>query len=79
MRGRGGGPELVGFFGYPWAKPCCQRGLFWDRFLPFGVSGLLDVQRKKQASSDAADAGLGMSADAADAGRIVASLSGRVG
>ena len=35
--------------------------------------------KKKEASSDAADAGLGVSADAADAGRIVATLSGRVG
>ena len=35
--------------------------------------------REKQASSDAADAGLGVSADAADAGRIMATLSGRVG
>ena len=35
--------------------------------------------KEKQASSDAADAGLGVSADAADAGRIVATLSGRVG
>ena len=30
--------------------------------------------KEKQASSDAADAGLGVSADAADAGRIVATL-----
>ena len=35
--------------------------------------------KEKQASSDVADAGLGVSADAADAGRIVATLSGRVG
>ena len=34
--------------------------------------------KEKQASSDAADAGLGVSADAADAGRIVATLCVRL-
>ena len=52
------------------------------RSLPHRVSlGLSGGRRprEKQPSSDAADAGLGVSADAADAGRIVATLSGRVG
>ena len=75
--GGGGGPKLVGFFGYPPSgagqNPVLgQISVLWGKWL-------FRRPREKQASSDAADAGLGVSADAADAGRIMATLSGRVG
>ena len=75
---RGGGCRGVGvvrvggFFplspSWSWTKPRCQRGLFWARFPSFWVSGFFGRPKEKQASSDAADAGLGVSSDAADAG-----------
>ena len=68
--GGGGGPKFVGFFGYPPSRagqsPVAKGACFGPDFGP------------KQASSDAADAGLGVSADAADAGRIVATLCVRL-
>ena len=75
----GGGPELVGFFRLSPIWSCCQRRLFWARFRVLLGKWLFRRPKEKQASSDAADAGLGVSADAADADRIVATLSGRVG
>ena len=41
------GAKTGGFFRL-WAKPCCQRSLFWARFRSFWVSGFLDVQRKNR-------------------------------
>ena len=48
----GGWARIGGFFRlssiWSWAKPCCQRGLFWARFRSSWVSGFLDVQRKNR-------------------------------
>ena len=60
-------------------KTPLPKGLVLGQISVFLGKWLFRRPKEKQASSDAADAGLGVSADAADAGRIVATLSGRVG
>ena len=79
----GGGVAKIGrFFGYPPSgagKNPLPKGLVLGQISALLGKWLFRRPKEKQASSDAADAGLGMSADAADAGRIVATLSGRVG
>ena len=68
----GGGvwAKLVGFFGYP-PLVLGQISVILGKWLFRRPKG-------KQASSDTADAGLGVTADAADAGRIVATLCVRL-
>ena len=72
----------MGFFGYPpsgAAQTPLPKGLVLGQISVLWGKWLFRRPREKQASSDAADAVLGVSADAADAGRIMATLSGRVG
>ena len=82
QRGGGGWAKIRGFFRlfpiWSWAKPL-PKGLVLGQISVLWGKWLFRRPREKQASSDAADAGLGVSADAADAGRIMATLSGRVG
>ena len=79
--GGGGWAKIRGFFRlfpiWSWAKPL-PKGLVLGQISVLWGKWLFRRPREKQASSDA-DAGLGVSADAADAGRIMATLSGRVG
>ena len=68
----GGWSGLAGFFGYPPAgagqNPVAKVACFGPDFGPFLGKWLFGRPKEKQASSDAADAGLGVSSDAADAG-----------
>ena len=76
----GGGPKLVGFFGYPPSgagqNPVAKEAwaCFGPDFRSVWVSGFFRRPQENQACSDAADAGLGVSADAADAGRMLLML-----
>ena len=75
--GAGGGPKLVGFSAIPHlelSKTPLPKGLVLGQISVLLGKWLFRRPGEKQASSDAADAGLVVSADAADTGRIVATL-----
>ena len=75
--GGGFGPKFVGFSAthLELGKTPLPKGLVLGQISVLLGKWLFRRPKEKQASSDAADAGLGVSADAADAGRIVATLS----
>ncbi len=77
--GGGGGQNSWVFSAIPHlelGKTPLPKGLVLGQISVLWGKWLFRRPREKQASSDAADAGLGVSADA---GRIMATLSGRVG
>ena len=69
--GGGGWAKLLG-------KPPLPKGLVLGQISVILGKWFFRHLKEKQASSDAADAGLGVSADPADAGRIVATLCVRL-
>ena len=72
--GGGGGGKIGGFFRLSPIWTLLPKGLVSGQISVLLGKWLLRRPKEKQASSNAADAGLGVSADAADAGRIVATL-----
>ena len=80
--GGGGVAQIRGFFRlspiWSWKKTPLPKGLVWGQISVLLGKWLFRRPKEKQASSDAADAGLGVSADAADAGRIVATFCVRL-
>ena len=74
---RGGGPKLVVFSAIPHlelGKTLLPKGIVLGQISVLLSTWLFRRPKEKQASSDAADAGLGVSADAADAGRMLLML-----
>ena len=79
--GGGGGPNSWVFSAIPHLeleKTPLPKGLVLGQISVLLGKWLFRRPKEKQASSDAADAGLGVSADAADAGRIVATCCVRL-